>query len=177
MAKWRGSSLSAPAPEDRDVPRQRAAAATETRGKGRPRAAPSGHGALGLLGLPASSASDFVAEVERGLPFSSLEHFKMHTALTWDAICALVHLPMRTLTRRRAAGRLDPGESDRLVRAARLFHQMLELFEGDADTARAWLTRPQRGLGGATPLEFARTETGAREVERLLGRLEHGVVA
>jgi putative toxin-antitoxin system antitoxin component (TIGR02293 family) len=160
------------------VPRQRAAAAaTKTRGKVRPRVAPSDQGALGLLGLPPASASDLVAEVERGLPFSSLERFKLHTGLAWDAICALVQLPMRTLTRRRAAGRLDPAESDRLVRAARLFHQMLELFEGDEIAARAWLTRPQRGLGGATPLEFARTETGAREVELLLGRLEHGVVA
>jgi putative toxin-antitoxin system antitoxin component (TIGR02293 family) len=115
--------------------------------------------------------------VERGLPFSSLERFKVNTALSWDAICALVQLPMRTLTRRRAASRLDPAESDRLVRAARLFHQVMELFEGDATSARAWLSRPQRGLGGAIPLAFARTETGAREVELLVGRLEHGVVA
>ena len=159
------------------MPRPRAAAATEMRGKARPRATPSEQGALGLLGLGAMSASDLVAEVERGLPFSALERFKTRTALTWDAICGLVHLPMRTLTRRRAAGRLDSAESDRLVRGARLFHQMLALFEGDENAARAWLTRPQRGLGGAIPLEFARTETGAREVERLLGRLEHGVVA
>jgi putative toxin-antitoxin system antitoxin component (TIGR02293 family) len=147
------------------------------REKPRPRADASELGALELLGLSAMSASDLVAEVERGLPFSSLERFKTHTALTWDAICGFVHLPMRTLTRRRAQGRLDAAESDRLIRGARLFHQMRELFEGDERAARAWLTRPQRGLGGATPLEFARTETGAREVERLLGRLEHGVVA
>ena len=159
------------------MPRRRATAATETRARVHPRALPSVPGALALLGLPASSARDLVAEVERGLPFSSLERFKQHTALTWEAICTLVQLPMRTLTRRRAAGRLDSAESDRLVRAARLYHGMLELFEGDEEAARAWLTRPQRGLGGATPLEFARTETGAHEVQQLLGRLEHGVVA
>jgi uncharacterized protein (DUF2384 family) len=33
----------------------------------------------------------------------------------------------------------------------------------------------QKGLGGKTPLEYADTEPGAREVEDLLGRLEHGV--
>ena len=32
-----------------------------------------------------------------------------------------------------------------------------------------------RALGGATPLDFAKTEPGAREVENVLGRLEHGV--
>ncbi|HYB13425.1 MAG TPA: antitoxin Xre/MbcA/ParS toxin-binding domain-containing protein [Myxococcota bacterium] len=155
--------------------RPRAATASETRGR-RPRTDSAAPGALELLGLPARNASDLVAEVERGFPFSSLEDFKLETALPWEAICALVQLPMRTLTRRRAAGRLDSPESDRLLRAARLFHQMLELFEGDKNAARTWFTRPQRGLGGATPLAFARTEAGAREVEQLLGRLEHGVV-
>jgi len=31
------------------------------------------------------------------------------------------------------------------------------------------------GLGGETPLEYAETEVGAREVEDLLGRIEYGV--
>jgi len=35
---------------------------------------------------------------------------------------------------------------------------------------------PVKGLGGKTPLEFADTETGAREVENMLGRIEDGVV-
>jgi uncharacterized protein (DUF2384 family) len=30
-------------------------------------------------------------------------------------------------------------------------------------------------LGDVAPLEMAATETGAREVENLIGRLEHGV--
>jgi putative toxin-antitoxin system antitoxin component (TIGR02293 family) len=38
-----------------------------------------------------------------------------------------------------------------------------------------WLKSPQKALGGKTPLEYSDTEPGAREVEDLLGRLEHGV--
>jgi uncharacterized protein (DUF2384 family) len=34
---------------------------------------------------------------------------------------------------------------------------------------------PQRALGGAVPLEIAKTEVGAREVEQIIGRLEQGV--
>jgi len=30
-------------------------------------------------------------------------------------------------------------------------------------------------LGGAIPLEYARTEVGARELEKLLGRIDYGV--
>jgi uncharacterized protein (DUF2384 family) len=31
------------------------------------------------------------------------------------------------------------------------------------------------GLAGAVPIELARTELGAREIETLIERLEHGV--
>jgi len=46
---------------------------------------------------------------------------------------------------------------------------------GDGKSAREWLTHKQAGLGKVVPLDFARTEIGAREVENLLGRLEYGV--
>jgi uncharacterized protein (DUF2384 family) len=34
---------------------------------------------------------------------------------------------------------------------------------------------PQPALGGATPIEVAQTELGSREIENLVGRIEHGV--
>ena len=46
---------------------------------------------------------------------------------------------------------------------------------GDVESARSWMTTKQPGLGKAVPLDFARTEIGAREVENLLGRIEYGV--
>ena len=57
----------------------------------------------------------------------------------------------------------------------RVFGKAQKLFEGDAWATERWLSSPRRALGGATPLERARTEDGAREVEALIGRLEHGV--
>jgi putative toxin-antitoxin system antitoxin component (TIGR02293 family) len=49
-------------------------------------------------------------------------------------------------------------------------------FEGSLEEARSWLRTPNRALGEASPLEFATTDVGTREVEQLIGRLEHGVV-
>jgi putative toxin-antitoxin system antitoxin component (TIGR02293 family) len=69
---------------------------------------------------------------------------------------------------------LDSAESDRVVRFARLLGQAIKLM-GDEEDARQWLNSPQFGLGGAVPLDYAKTEVGAREVENLLGRIEHGV--
>lgn len=55
-------------------------------------------------------------------------------------------------------------------------HQLsVELFEGSVESANCWFVSPCRGLGGKTPLEMAQTEDGARHVEQLIGRLEHGV--
>ena len=51
------------------------------------------------------------------------------------------------------------------------------LFEGDNAAALRWLTAPRKALEGKTPLAYARTELGAREVEDLIGRLEHGVIS
>ena len=81
--------------------------------------------------------------------------------------------PRRTLSRRR--GRLRPDESDRLFRACRVFEMASALFEGDVSAARDWLQAAQPGLSGTIPLEIISTDVGAREVEDLIGRLEHGV--
>lgn len=48
---------------------------------------------------------------------------------------------------------------------------------GDAEKARRWLRKPNRGLRGRVPLDLARSEAGARIVEQALGRIEHGLGA
>jgi putative toxin-antitoxin system antitoxin component (TIGR02293 family) len=116
-----------------------------------------------------------VRQVERGFPYMALVRFHKHSGLTIGTIADMVHLPQRTLMRRKARGRLEPDESERLLRVSGVFEKAVDLFEGDVDAARRWLTRPNGELGDCTPLDFARTEIGAREVEDLIGRLEHGV--
>jgi putative toxin-antitoxin system antitoxin component (TIGR02293 family) len=46
---------------------------------------------------------------------------------------------------------------------------------GNADRAKQWLSKPNRALGGKTPLDHTTTTAGIREVEDLLGQLENGV--
>ncbi|MDQ3363513.1 MAG: DUF2384 domain-containing protein [Actinomycetota bacterium] len=128
-----------------------------------------------LIGLEPADNAALVAWVEEGLPYRALERLRSNIGLSREALADLVQIKPRTLDRRKEGGRLRPEESDRLLRAARVFGGTIALFEGDADAARAWLSSPQRALGGAVPLEMARTEVGAREVESLVGRLEHGV--
>jgi putative toxin-antitoxin system antitoxin component (TIGR02293 family) len=133
------------------------------------------HPYLLLLGLDPMDTTRLVELVEEGLSFGELEHLRQNMGLSREEMAELVQIRPRTLDRRKKEGRLHPEESDRLLRASRVFGRAIALFEGDAEGASGWLSSPQRALGGAVPLEMARTEIGAGEVEGLIGRLEHGV--
>ncbi|TPE44579.1 DUF2384 domain-containing protein [Maribrevibacterium harenarium] len=43
--------------------------------------------------------------------------------------------------------------------------------------AEAWLTRPALALGGATPMEFAKTPEGKTDVIDLMWKVHHGIFA
>jgi putative toxin-antitoxin system antitoxin component (TIGR02293 family) len=121
-------------------------------------------------------AAEAVAQVRAGLPVGELDALRELLGVTVEALAAKVGISIATLSRRRRRSeRLDVGQSDRVLRYARLFRQAVALHDGDEDAARAWLKSPARALGGETPLEHAETEVGVREVENLVGRLEHGV--
>lgn len=139
------------------------------------RGAPGPHAYVILLGLEAFDYPDLVQAVTKGLPYRTFERFRRNTSLSFERIADLIDIPRRTMTRRKREGRFLPDESDRLLRASRLLGKTLELFEGDMAAAAEWLTTAQPGLGGSVPLDIARSELGAREVERLVSRLEHGV--
>jgi putative toxin-antitoxin system antitoxin component (TIGR02293 family) len=141
------------------------------------RGAPGPHAYVVLLGLETFDPLDLLRAVKKGLPYRTFERFRRNTSLSFERVTDLIDIPRRTMTRRKRDGRFLPDESDRLLRASRLFGKTLELFEGDRDAATEWLTTAQPALGGTIPLDLARTDVGAREVERLVGRLEHGVFA
>jgi putative toxin-antitoxin system antitoxin component (TIGR02293 family) len=139
------------------------------------RGAPGPHTYVILLGLETFDPAALFRALEKGLSYRTFERFRRNTSLPFEVVIHLIDVPRRTMTRRKREGRFLPDESDRLLRASRLFGKTLQLFEGDRDAATEWLTTAQPALGGSVPLDLARTEVGAREVERLVDRLEQGV--
>ena len=127
------------------------------------------------LGLAASNAPELIWEVERGFSFDVLRRLASNTGLSLSVLASIVGIPDRTLARRRTAGKLAPEESERLLRISSIFEKSVELFEGDVAAAVNWLTTPKKALNNQPPLLYSRTEVGAREVENLIGRMEHGV--
>lgn len=134
------------------------------------------HYHVALLGLRRCDTASLLERVRQGLSFAAFERFRRNVLLSGSELANLLQIPKRTLSRRREQGRLMPDESDRLIRASRIFAKALELFEGHFEGARTWLVEANKGLGNIAPIEMAETEVGAREVENLIDRLEYGVI-
>ncbi len=127
-----------------------------------------------MASIKAKHPHELIRRIQKGLPFSDLKVLQDSIDMPFEQLAAKLAISRSTLQRRKAAGRLSPDESDKVVRFSRLFKHATRVF-GDVDRARAWLKHPQFGLGGAVPLDYAETEIGAREVDNLLGRIEYSV--
>ena len=113
--------------------------------------------------------------VEQGVPVADVVEFGRQAGFTIDELARLIQIPARTYARRVASkSRLKVPEGERAVRIMRLFDQAKQVFGTDEATHR-WFNSRILALGRKTPLEFAQTEPGAREVENVIGRIEHGV--
>lgn len=95
------------------------------------------------------------------------------SGLTRDDIRMII--PDRTLERRISEGAaLKMDEADGLARLLRVVGHARRVFE-DPDLADEWLRTANPALGDHIPMQMARTDLGGREVEAVLGRIEHGV--
>ncbi len=128
-----------------------------------------------ILQTPATTARDLIELVRHGLPIQAVDALVARGHLTPAELDRLV-MPRKTLYHRRKLGRLTAGQSDRLLRVARILALTEETFANRAK-AQAWLRRPTRPLADERPLDLLDTEEGARVVERLLGHIAHGIAA
>ena len=131
----------------------------------------------GSVGIRTGNLSSLIKIMREGLPYSAITVLEQESGISVERIAEVVQLPARTLARRKARGRFAQDESERLLRLGMVFEKTLELFEGDRTAAQRWLSTPAKSFGGETPLSMVQTEVGAREVEDLIGRLEHGVIS
>src|SRR5437870_4490203 len=99
------------------------------------------------LGLSEASTVKVIARLNRGLPFRCIANFQKSTSLPLEKIAEAVKIPARTLSRRKAEGRLQPDESERLLRVSTVFEEAVDLFDGDRAAAVRWLQAPQKALG------------------------------
>jgi putative toxin-antitoxin system antitoxin component (TIGR02293 family) len=128
-----------------------------------------------VLGKAIRNSDDLAHLVRTGLPAGSVSALAGRLHLANSALSKKLGIPQRTLTRRLSkSSLLTPAESDRTVRMARVYATAVEMI-GDEEKAIEWLGTPNRALGGERPLDQLDTDTGARMVEDVLGRIAYGV--
>jgi putative toxin-antitoxin system antitoxin component (TIGR02293 family) len=126
------------------------------------------------IGVRARSREDTIDILKKGLPVSAFEKLQKRMGISSQDLAGFTHIALRTLQRRRQQGRFQTDESERLLRVGILFDRAIEVL-GGIEAAREWMKTPKKPLADKTPLQYCDTEPGAREVEDLLGRIEHGV--
>ena len=122
--------------------------------------------------MPARNAEE-VRLGRKGIPFKTLECLSLESGILVSELASIVEKSLNAhwLAEKRLA---DWGETSPL-RHSRIFEKAVRLFNGDVVEAVSWLQPPRRALANHTPLAYSATEPGAREVENLMGQVEHGV--
>lgn len=125
------------------------------------------------------SSEDYLEVVKRatvdGIPSTSFDYLRVLLNVPLDDLCSLTHMSKRTVARRRKENiSFKNEEAERIIHTAATFQRALGLFE-DLNKARWWFKESLPGLGGETPLKMCSTYTGMREVDSLIGRIQHGV--
>ena len=125
--------------------------------------------------IPIDSVHTLAAIVREGLPPKAADRIAEYYGLSRKQVSELIGVSVRTLERHQKDNKLlNPVQSDRLLRYARIAARAEEIFE-DAQIAKNWLRRPNQALGGEMPLNLLDTETGVNQVEDVLTRIEYGV--
>ena len=122
---------------------------------------------------PVAAPMALVGLVREGVPWAIYQDVVTDLGYTDQTAAGVLHIPPRTLARRKG-GRLDPQESERLLRLVRLVTQATDVL-GDHRKAIHWLESPNRALEGATPLSLLDTDIGTQAAEAVLTRIDFGV--
>jgi putative toxin-antitoxin system antitoxin component (TIGR02293 family) len=121
-----------------------------------------------------ASADDLRRWVGRGLPKRTLYHVVDYITEDVKEAKVLRDRLVPPATYKRRAATLRPEESEKVERIARVM-ALAETAFGSRDDARQFMHAPHPELGGDRPLDAVRSELGARLIEEILWRMEHGL--
>lgn len=116
-----------------------------------------------------------IAQVEQGVTYSHFRDLAQHLGVSEERLRNVLGFAAATLHRRKAAGRFTLDESNRLYWLSSLLDTAEQVLE-DPEEVKDFMTTGNLALGGAVPLDYARTAPGLEAVQRLLLQLDHGVV-
>src|SRR5687767_5750943 len=77
----------------------------------------------GSIGLKDGTTLKVIETIKAGLPYKAIDTFHKFTDLPVQTIAEAVQIPPRTLIRRKSKGKLQPAESERLLRISTVFEK------------------------------------------------------
>ncbi|MEZ5830617.1 MAG: antitoxin Xre/MbcA/ParS toxin-binding domain-containing protein [Dongiaceae bacterium] len=117
-----------------------------------------------------------VEQIREGFSFDLVGTLAKQAGVALEELIAFDIIPRRTWSHSKQHARFTPTQSARLARFFRIQQRARSTF-GAKNKAMQWLKRPTRPLHGNAPIALLDTEEGARLVEELLTRIDHGIAA
>ncbi len=92
-----------------------------------------------------------------------------------QAFAKFIRQAVEKITPRKFFQTLAESESERAQKTKGAIIARLEEVFGSREKSEVWLNEPNRALNMQTPLDLLDTDEGAKQVEDVLIRIEHGV--
>ena len=125
-----------------------------------------------------STNVDRLHVIRAGVPYAAIESLSKAIHLPIKHLLDVLRLPQTTYNKKKAAAAtLDPRDGELVMRIAEVIDYGQEVFNQEHEKFERWIVRPNRSLGGASPLSMFDTISGVTEVKACLDRLEHGNLA
>ncbi|MCC6415620.1 MAG: DUF2384 domain-containing protein [Opitutaceae bacterium] len=114
---------------------------------------------------------EFERRTLEGVSWSEVCHLAHELKLSLSGFAHVLGIPSSSFFSRKGK-RFSKWPSEKILRYERLLHLGRKVF---GDGAVSWLLEPNPYLAGVSPLSKGRTEAGARQVELLMARIDHGL--
>lgn len=121
------------------------------------------------------SEQEIIARSRQGVLRAEVDRVAKRIGLTDKEMAMALGLSASYLHRLKVDQRLSQDASERLLLLENILHHALDTFDGRALTVLGWLRAPIRELEHQTPLQTLDTVTGYTLVDRVLGRIDHGI--
>jgi putative toxin-antitoxin system antitoxin component (TIGR02293 family) len=116
-----------------------------------------------------------IHEIKQGYSIDKFERLKTDYGVSQEELSKVASISLPTIHRRKIAKHFNSDESDKIYRLERLYKTALEVLE-NKDNVKIWFNTPLKVFEGKTPFKYADTLPGSEEVERVLRRIEQGIV-
>ncbi|MBO0936785.1 DUF2384 domain-containing protein [Fibrella sp. HMF5335] len=121
------------------------------------------------------SEQEIIARSRQGVLRAEADRVASLVGLTDKEMATALGLSASYLHRLKTDQRISQDASERLLLLENLLQHALDTFEGKASTVLDWLRGPLRELDYQTPWQILDTVTGYQLVDRVLGRIDHGI--